>query len=56
MLCLFGFLRMERSKITETEDEMEFDTFSLDDKGLSDWLEKEFRNFIRDKKINDILN
>ena len=44
------------SKITETEDEMEFDTFNLDEKGLSEWLEKEFKSFLRDKKINDILN
>ena len=43
-------------KITETEDEMEFDTFNLDEKGLSEWLEKEFKSFLRDKKINDILN
>jgi hypothetical protein len=26
------------------------------EQGLSEWLEKEFRTFIRDKKINDILN
>ena len=43
-------------KITETEDEMEFDSFNLDEKGLSEWLEKEFKSFLRDKKINDILN
>ena len=44
------------SKITETEDGMEFDNFNLVEQGLSDWLESEFRDFIRDKKINDILN
>lgn len=44
------------SKITETEDEMEFDNFNFVEQGLSDWLESEFRDFIRDKKINDILN
>jgi len=44
------------SKITETEDEMEFDTFNFNDQDLSEWLEKEFRTFIRDKRINDILN
>lgn len=44
------------SKITETEDEMEFDNFSFNDQDLSEWLEKEFKSFLRDKKINDILN
>ena len=51
-----GIYFWDISKITETEDEMEFDTFNLDEQGLSEWLEKEFRTFIRDKKINDILN
>jgi hypothetical protein len=44
------------SKITEIDDEMEFDNFSFNDYDLSKWLEKEFRTFIRDKRINDILN
>jgi hypothetical protein len=51
-----GIYFWDISKITETEDEMEFDTFNLDNQGLLEWLENEFRNFIRDKKINDILN
>jgi len=41
------------SKIT---DEMEFDNFNLNEEALYDWLIKEFRTLIRDKKINDILN
>ena len=44
------------SKITETEDEMEFDNFNLDEQGLYDWLQEEFKSFVRDKKITDILN
>jgi hypothetical protein len=51
-----GIYFWDISKIKETEDEIEFDTFNLDDQGLLEWLENEFRNFIRDKKINDILN
>jgi hypothetical protein len=43
-------------KINETKDEMEFDSFNIDEQGFYDWLEKEFRDIIRDKKINDILN
>jgi len=51
-----GIYFWDISKITETQDEMEFDNFNLDEQALYDWLEKEFRNFIRDKKITDILN
>jgi len=47
---------IDESLITETEDEMEFDNFSFNDQDFYEWLENEFRNFIRDKKINDILN
>lgn len=51
-----GIYFWDISKIIVTDDEMKFDTFNLDEQALYDWLEKEFRNFIRDKKITDILN
>ena len=44
------------SKIIVTDDEMEFDNFTADENKLYDWLQEEFKSFVRDKKINDILN
>lgn len=44
------------SRITEIDDEMEFDSFTADDDKLYEWLKEEFKSFVRDKKINDILN
>ena len=35
---------------------MEFDSFTADDDKLYEWLKVEFKSFVRDKKINDILN
>jgi|688.fasta_scaffold1020046_2 hypothetical protein len=44
------------SKITVTDDEMEFDNFTANEDKLYEWLQQEFKSFVRDKKINDILN
>jgi hypothetical protein len=44
------------SRITVTDDEMEFDNFTANEDKLYEWLQQEFKSFVRDKKINDILN
>jgi len=43
------------SKIIVIDDEMEFDNFTADENKLYDWLQEEFKSFVRDEKLNQIL-
>jgi hypothetical protein len=43
------------SKIIVIDDEMEFDNFTADENKLYDWLQEEFKSFVREEKLNKIL-